>query len=301
MSGGPAPLPLQAPLDVEVTRARVEGRAVLARRTDGPGPSSSGLLIGPVGLAAAVGVTAWLGAHPSGAAAAGVAATVGCLVCARAWVRAERRTARVDVLVRNRFVPAADVPAEAPDAPAPAARPMTVTPPARRFAALRRLPGRSAAQTLLDRLGRGTTLLAAVVAGAFVLVTVSAVAVLAERPGVLTLLAPVGPLALLATHVRLLVVRATTPVVGTGLLARWADAALLRRDLRLRLTGTAAAPVLYLLAWHGLPGWWFTLAVVAAGLLLAVQVALLVGLNGDGDLLPRAAPAAPQPLAPVST
>ena len=33
----------------------------------------------------------------------------------------------------------------------------------------------------------------------------------------------------------------------------------------------------------------------------AVQVALLVGLNGDGDLLPRAAPAAPQPLAPVST
>ncbi len=303
-----APLPPRATTDVEMLRARVEGRAVLGPPSSAPrrgAGDTRGLLLAPVGLAAAVGATAFLGADPDLLGWAGLAATAGCAVTARAWVAAERRTARVDALVRNRFaVPTTAVAAStAVTGPSPAAGPADApddveeqesdaadapkasdTPSPR---ASRDVPGRAALAAVVDRSGRGGVTLAVAVAVALLLVLVAAVGLAVARPGVLTVLAVLGPVVLLVTHVRLLVVRSRTPVLGTGLLSRWADAALLRRDLRIRLSGTAATPALYPLAWHTAPGWWLTLGVAAVAVLVLVQVVLLIGLDADHDPLPK--------------
>ena len=109
---------------------------------------------------------------------------------------------------------------------------------------------------------------------------------LLARPGALELLALVGPPALLLVHLRLLAGRASVPVVGEGILARWADAALIARDLRVRLASGAAAPALYVVAWQRWDTWWSALAVVCVAVLLVVQVAVLAGLGRDRDRLP---------------
>lgn len=327
-SAGPAPLPPGAPVDVRVVRARVEGRAVLAPPSPAtavpPVVPAGGLLAVPLWLLAGTGPVAWLGSRANGSGWAAVVAAAVCLATARGWVLAERRTTRVDERVRAAFAPDAGAAGDAgvtvvlPDTDAARAAAVEAGPaddappaddaqddpagPARRSPAVAaaRLAARTAAagrttSLVAGRLGRGPTALAAAVAVALLVLTVCAVAALLARPGALELLALAGPPALLATHLRLLAGRASVPVVGEGFLARWADAALIARDLRVRLASGAAAPALYVVAWQRWDTWWSGLAVAAVAVLVVVQVAVLAGLGRDRDRLPGlAVPDAPR-------